>query len=132
MGSTHRSGPVFSSHSGVQATSYCSPLSETELQGAQDVPHIGGQYKTILQERGVILCPLSILSLARVILCVSDLLWKYVSEGEKLNLYFSLVIKVVSELLSGPWAAPGQPFLEELSRPKTLKFRSSYQTKVQR
>lgn len=54
------------------------------------------------------------------------------SEGKKLNLYFPLVIKVVSELHSGPWAASGQPFLQELSRPRTLRFRSSYQTKAQR
>lgn len=78
---------------------------------------------------GLSLCPLSTLSLAGVILIISAL---EMSEGEKLNLYFSQVTKVVSELHSGPWAAPGQPVLEELSRPKTLKFRSSYQSKAER
>lgn len=77
-----------SSHSGVQATFYRSPSSETELYGAQDGPHGGGQYKTILQNRGVISCPLSIVSLAGVILCISDLLWKCVRR-EKIKFIFS-------------------------------------------
>lgn len=82
------------------------------------------------------LCPVSILSLAGVVFCISDLLWKYVCQKGVNKICISSpwsgILGVVSEPYSGPWAAPGWPFLEKLSRPKTPKFRSSYQTRAQR